>query len=173
MTQGTRNILILDDEPNIGKALSRLLKRENYNTIVCDDPHKALGILKTTPVDLVISDNLMPQMTGLEFLKLVHDRHPHVLRVMLTGHADMQTAIEGINQNEIYRFITKPWVHEEMLLMVSLAFEDIDTKKKERELLAMARNQLVPQLEQKEELEKEHPGISKVRYDADGAIVIN
>ena len=71
-----RTLLIVDDEENIRNALKRSLRKESYFVHTAAGPEEGLEVLKANPVDLVISDHLMPKMTGLEFLKLVHDRHP-------------------------------------------------------------------------------------------------
>ena len=104
-----KRILIVDDEENVCHALRRSLRKEGYELFFGHEPAEGLEVLKKQPVDMVISDHLMPNMTGLEFLKLVRDRYPDVMRLILTGHADMQTAIDAINQGAIYRFLTKPW----------------------------------------------------------------
>ncbi len=169
MTQTPRSILIVDDEENVLKALRRSLRKEGYELHVASQPSEALELLRQTRVDLVLSDHLMPNMTGLEFLKIVRDRHPDTVRVMLTGHADMQTAINAINQGEIYRFLTKPWDDTELKVTLFLAFEQLDLERENRRLLATVRRQH----ELIKSLELEHPGIGHIVRDADGAILID
>ncbi|MBX5481759.1 MAG: response regulator [Myxococcaceae bacterium] len=163
------SILIVDDEENVQKALRRSLRKEGYELLFASQPSEALALIKTRPVDLVLSDHLMPNMTGLEFLKLVRDRHPDALRMMLTGHADMQTAIDAINQGEIYRFLTKPWDDTELKVTLHLAFEQLALQRENRRLLAMVRRQH----DLLQSIEREYPGIGRVVRDADGAIVID
>ena len=98
-----RSIMLVDDEENICRSLRRTLKQEGYHVAIASEPAEALELLKQSPADMVISDHLMPNMTGLELLKIVRTRYPDCVRIMLTGHADMQTAIKAINQGEIYR----------------------------------------------------------------------
>ena len=164
-----RRLLIVDDEENVCRALRRTLRKEGYELFFASQPSEALSLLKTTPVDVVISDHLMPNMTGLEFLKIVHDRHPDSLRIMLTGHADMQTAIDAINQGEIYRFLTKPWDDTELKVTLHLAFEQLELERENRKLLAMVRRQhdLI------QSLETQYPGIGELVRDAEGRIVID
>jgi len=164
-----RRILIVDDEENVRKALGRCLKREGYELFFAAGPEEGLDLLKTTKVDAVISDHLMPNMTGLEFLKMVRNRYPDCLRIMLTGHADMQTAIDAINQGEIYRFMTKPWDDTEVKVTLFIGFEQLDLERENRQLLAMVRRQG----DFIKGLEKDYPGIARVLRDADGAIVID
>ena len=161
-----RSILLVDDEENICRSLRRTLKQEGYNVTIASEPAEALEMLKHSPVDMVISDHLMPNMTGLELLKVVRNRHPDCVRIMLTGHADMQTAINAINQGEIYRFLTKPWDNTELKVTIHLAFEELDLERENRRILAAARRQydLLQVLE--------HPGIARVVRDSSGAIVI-
>jgi two-component system probable response regulator PhcQ len=163
-----RKLLIVDDEENVCRALRRTLRKEGYELFFASQPSEALELLKTTKVDLVLSDHLMPNMTGLEFLKVVHDRHPDCLRLMLTGHADMQTAIDAINQGEIYRFLTKPWDDTELKVTLHLAFEQLDLMRENRRLMATVRRQhdLI------KTLEREYPGIGEMVRDAEGRIVI-
>lgn len=163
-----RRVLIVDDEENVCRALRRTLRKEGYELFFASQPSEGLELLKTVAVDLVLSDHLMPNMTGLEFLKIVHDRHPDCLRIMLTGHADMQTAIDAINQGEIYRFLTKPWDDTELKVTLHLAFEQLDLQRENRRLLATVRRQsdLI------KNLEREHPGIGEMVRDAEGRIVI-
>jgi two-component system, probable response regulator PhcQ len=167
--QPLRRVLIVDDEENVCKALRRSLRREGYELFVATQPSEALELLKTQPVDLVMSDHLMPDMTGLQFLKIVHDRHPDCLRIMLTGHADMQTAIDAINHGEIYRFLTKPWDDTELKVTLHLAFEQLDLERENRRLLATVRRQsnLI------KTLEEEHPGIGELVRDDQGRIVLD
>lgn len=169
MSATPRKVLIVDDEENVCNALRRSLRREGYEMHFAHQPIQALEILSQHTFDLVMSDHLMPNMTGLEFLKLVRDRHPDSVRLMLTGHADMQTAIEAINQGEIYRFLTKPWDDTELKVTLHLAFEKLDLERENRRLMAMVRRQqnLI------QALEAEHPGIAAITRDAAGAIVID
>jgi DNA-binding NtrC family response regulator len=170
MSAPVRKILIVDDEENVLSALRRSLRREqDYHLSFASQPKEALAKLAEAPVDLVLSDHLMPNMTGLEFLKLVRDRYPDCMRIMLTGHADMQTAISAINQGEIYRFLTKPWDDTELKVTLHLAFEQLDLARENRRLLTMVRNQQ----HFIEKLEREHPGIGRLRRDESGAIIID
>ena len=89
----TRRILVVDDEQNVVNALRRTLRREGFEVHSAIRADEALRMLPQVQPDLVISDHLMPLMTGLEFLKKVRLRAPDCVRIMLTGHADMQTAI--------------------------------------------------------------------------------
>ena len=168
MTTPARKILIVDDEENVRNALRRSLRKEGYELFFAADPTEALELLAKQPVDLVLSDHLMPNMTGLELLKVVRDRYPNCMRMILTGHADMQTAIDAINHGEIYRFLTKPWDDIDLKVTLHLAFEQLDLERENRRLLAVVRQHQMLL----DRIEKEHPGIGSVQRDASGAIVI-
>jgi DNA-binding NtrC family response regulator len=162
-------ILVVDDEPSIRSALERTLRREKYRVFTAASGEEGLAVLKANSIDVAISDHLMPKMTGLEFLKLVRDRHPDVGRIILTGHADTEVAIKAINEGEIYRFLRKPWDDIELKVIVHLALEQVVLARENRQLLATVRQQG----EVIRDLETIHPGISRVRRDAEGAIVLD
>lgn len=164
-----RRILIVDDEDNVRTALRRTLKREGYEVLDAPGPEEGLALLRAHEIHLVISDHLMPNMTGLEFLKLVRDRHPHACRIMLTGHADMDTAVRAINEGEIYRFLSKPWDDLELKVMLHVAFEQVELEAENRRLLSVVRRQAGFI----RTLERDYPGISHVVRDAEGAVVIS
>ena len=169
MTTPPRRILIVDDEVNICNALRRSLRKEGYEILVANEPAEALKILANETVDLVLSDHLMPNMTGLEFLTIVRDRHPDSLRILLTGHADMDTAIRSINDGQVYRFLTKPWDDVELKVTLYLAFEHLDLEREHRRLLATVRRQA----DLIKDLEVQYPGIGAMRRNSEGAILID
>jgi len=161
-------ILIVDDEVGVLNALERLLKLDGYEIRRAQDPFEALEILKQEPVDLIISDHLMPGMKGLELLKQAKEIRPDAIRIILTGHADLALAVKAINEGEVYRFFTKPWDDDALRLDVKLA---IDRLMLERENIKLKK-----ELSEKEkalrELEAKFPGITQVKRDARGAIII-
>ena len=134
-----RRLLIVDDEPNVLSALRRSLKREGYLIETAEGAAAALQLLARQRYDIVISDHLMPGMVGSVLLELVRDRHPDCLTMMLTGHADMQTALAAINGGQVYRFLTKPWDDLELKVTLTLALEHLDLERENRRLLAMVR----------------------------------
>jgi DNA-binding NtrC family response regulator len=168
-TNSQRTILLVDDEESVRNALRRTLKREGYNVIVANGPEEGLARLRENSIQLVISDHLMPNMTGLEFLTLVRDRHPDVCRIMLTGHADMDTAIRAINEGDIYRFLSKPWDDLELKVLLHVAFEHTELEAENRKLLAMVRRQA----DVMRAIDRQYPGIMSVMRDENGAIVIS
>ncbi len=164
-----RRILVVDDEVNICNALRRSLRKEGYEIFVANEPAEGLDVLKKEKIDLVLSDHLMPNMTGLEFLSIVRDRHPDSVRILLTGHADMDTAIKAINDGQVYRFLTKPWDDVELKVTLYLAFEHLDLEREHRRLLATYRRQA----DLIKDLETQYPGIGELRRTSEGAIIID
>lgn len=132
-------ILIVDDDEAVRGALARSLRRCDYRLLFASGAQEGLAALQREQVDVVVSDQMMPKMTGLAFLKMVRDRHPEVVRIMLTGYADMSTAIGAINEGEIYRFLTKPWDDVELQVTLHLACDRLELERQNRLLLAALR----------------------------------
>jgi DNA-binding NtrC family response regulator len=137
----SRKVLIVDDDNGVRQALSRTLKSAGYEVTAASEASEGLAHLIVRPVDLVLSDHLMPNMLGLNFLKLVRTRYPDCLRILLTAYADMKIAIEAINHGEIYRFLLKPWDENELLVTLHLAFEQVELRRENRRLLTFLRQQ--------------------------------
>src|SRR3990172_2599422 len=112
------SILIVDDDALVRQALRRDLEKLDFVLHLADSPSSAFEILRKERIDIVISDHAMPGMTGLRFLRLVRDRYPQVVRIMLTRAASLHTALQAINQDEIYRFLEKPWDRDELKFML-------------------------------------------------------
>lgn len=121
-------ILCIDDETHNLEALERLL-RKKYNTITADSGATALAKLKDHQFSLIISDQKMPNMTGVEFFMKAKELQPDAIRILLTGYTDLESVIGAINQGQIYRYITKPWEPEEFLSITQQAIEVFEMKK--------------------------------------------
>ncbi len=134
-------ILFVDDEVNILKALQRLLRAEPLNVLCASRPQEALELLGKTPAQVVVTDQRMPEMTGVELLAAVRERHPDVVRMMLTGYTEMNVAVEAINRGEIYRLITKPWNDDELKATIRQAFDHSDLKREIKRLNQVTREQ--------------------------------
>jgi len=118
---------------------------------------------------MVISDHLMPEISGLEFIKKIRTLYPGIIRIILTGHADTSIAISAINDGEIYKFITKPWDNAELKLIVKNAFEKLEAEKEKRILLLNAQDQMKKAVR---DIKGADCNIQIVR-DKDGAIVLD
>ena len=133
------SILIIDDEADNLKALERTL------TTVAQVHSAASGkegleILKKETVSLIICDQRMPEMTGIEFFKAIKDSHPHIIRIILTGYTDAQDLIEAINEVGLYRYITKPWDNQELKLVIQRALEHFEATTHNKKLLEELKN---------------------------------
>ena len=135
-----RRILIVDDEATILLVLARTLQREGHEVVTANGPqHALIALQEKGPFDLAISDNQMPGMSGVHLLAEMRDRHPEMIRILLTGHADVETAMRAINQGQIFRFLTKPWDNAAMKVMLASAFAQLDLDREHRRLIAQAR----------------------------------
>jgi DNA-binding response OmpR family regulator len=109
-----RTVLIVDDEQDIVDALGRTLRGLGCRFLGATSGREALRILDQETVDLIVSDIDMPLMSGLDLIARVRVSHPHVVRVVLTGVASLDTALRAINDGEVHRFLTKPWNKDEL-----------------------------------------------------------
>ncbi len=134
-------VLFVDDEPNILKALQRLLRNEPWQVLTASDPNEALEILRRSPAQVVVTDQRMPSMSGVDFLSKVREQHGDVIRMMLTGYTEMNVAVEAINKGEIYRLITKPWNDDELRATLRQAFDHHDLKIEIKRLNTVSREQ--------------------------------
>lgn len=116
-------ILIVDDETAIQEALKMVFLREEYEVFVAGSAHEALAIMSHEPMDVVISDEKMPGMSGSELIAIVRKKYPDTIRIILTGHASIESAIRAINKGEVYRFITKPCNSTELAITVHKAIQ--------------------------------------------------
>lgn len=116
-------LLFIDDEANILASLKRLFRPLGYTILTAESGAEALALLEQQPVDLVISDMRMPQMNGAEVLEQIRGKWPDTVRILLTGYADLNSTIAAINRGEIYRYVSKPWEDNEIVLIVRDALE--------------------------------------------------
>jgi len=164
----THKILLVDDEPHVIEGLKRILHNEPYKILSANYANEALQILTQEPVSVVISDEKMPGLQGAEFLAMVYRHFPETVRIMLTGHANLDLAIKAINEGQIYRFFVKPCNGDELRHTIRQAIQQKELADKSRQLLQKVKEQdLVLQ-----RLEKDNPGITRVDRDSTGAIVV-
>ena len=134
-------VLFVDDEVNILKALQRLLRTEDMNVLCASRAAEALDLLEKHPTQVVVTDQRMPEMSGVDFLAHVRDRQPDIVRMMLTGYTEMKVAVDAINRGEIYRLITKPWNDDELRATLRQAFDHADLKAEIKRLNQVTREQ--------------------------------
>ncbi len=145
------NILYVDDEQNnliSFKATFRL----KYNVLTAISGEEAKKVLAENEVHVIITDQRMPGMTGVEFLESILDEYPRAMRILLTGYADMNAVIDAVNKGKIFHYLSKPWVEEELDETIQRAYgvylsqKEEDEKKKK---LETSNNQLEFLLRQK------------------------
>jgi DNA-binding NtrC family response regulator len=156
----TYKILIVDDEPVNLRTLSRLL-RENYDVITAESGDEALKLLHQHNFALLISDQRMPGMTGIELMKNTVALRPQMVKILLTGYTDVDALIESINCGLVYRYLMKPWNNDDLRLTVSRALEHYEATKS-KHLLLMENARLRIRLNQISELALEGVEESRV-----------
>jgi len=137
-----KTVLLVDDEQHILNSLKRLLRKEDYQTYTALGAEKGLEILKDHPVQMVITDQRMPGMTGTEFLAKVREMYPDSIRVILSGYAEASGIVEAINQGGVYRFIAKPWSDEDLIVTIRQCLEHYDIKMENKRLQEQSTAQL-------------------------------
>ncbi|MEO5625995.1 MAG: DUF1631 family protein [Dokdonella sp.] len=126
--QELRTLLLVDDEENILRALTRVLRGNGYRILTAMNARDALEILGQDEVQVIISDQRMPECSGTEFLGKAKELHPDTVRIMLSGYSDAAAVTDAINRGVIYKFLTKPWNDEDIRLQVQNAFRDFDAR---------------------------------------------
>jgi response regulator RpfG family c-di-GMP phosphodiesterase len=130
-------VLIVDDEPDVCDSVQDLLRRE-FRVLKAHSAEEGYRIMQEEEVHIVMSDQRMPQITGIEMLTKLKARHPHAIRMLFTGFAELESIIAAINQGHIFQFLKKPWHPEELLAAVrqaALEYDNLETMAMEREQL--------------------------------------
>lgn len=123
------SILFVDDEPQVLRALARTLRNEPYTLAFSQDPLDALARLAERPYDIVVSDFMMPSLTGVELLAQVHERGTATFRMMMTGQADKQATIMAINEGAICHYLEKPWSDVDLKAVLRAAAHSIGAQR--------------------------------------------
>ncbi len=118
----SRTLLLVDDEVNIVAAVKRLLRRGNYTILTANSGQEGLEVLAKHEVDVIVSDQRMPGMTGVEFLRIAKGLYPDTVRIVLSGYTELQSVTDAVNEGAIYKFLTKPWDDEQLHEHVEEAF---------------------------------------------------
>ena len=121
-----RHLLLLDDEPNILRALRRVFRAANYTVHTANTPDEAFELLARHPVGVVMSDQRMPLMRGTDFLARVKQLYPDTVRIVLSGYTELQSVTEAINEGAIYKFLTKPWNDVQLAEEIEQAFRQYE-----------------------------------------------
>jgi len=140
-TASKHSILLVDDEPEILFSLRGLLRQE-FDLHTANSGAEALEALHRHPVEVIMTDQRMPEMTGVELLRRARGEYPQAIRIVFTGYADIKAVIDAINQGQIYRYLTKPWDPDELLAVLHQACEHYDHLAQRRRLLLDLREHL-------------------------------
>jgi len=145
------NILYIDDEVHNLNAFKASFRR-TFNVFTAESGKDALPILADEDIHIILTDQRMPSMTGVEFLASILDTYPDPIRILLTGYSDLTAVVDAINKGQVYLYITKPWQEEELRQNLEKAFEVFDLRRQNKQLtenLLVVNSQLEFMLRQK------------------------
>ncbi len=131
-------ILLVDDEPEILFSLKGLLRRE-FDLYTAESGREALEILEQHSIHVIMTDQRMPEMTGVQLMRRVKNSHPEAIRIVFTGYADIKAVIDAINHGGLFRYITKPWDPDELIEVLKAATARYDELEERMRLLAELR----------------------------------
>ena len=118
-----KSILVVDDEPQILSALKRALRNQNYSVLFANDGDEALEILNQHEVNLILSDYMMPGISGTELLTQAEKIQPNTIRIILSGHSDFQTVMQSIKEGVVHKFLAKPWSNDVLVEQINKALQ--------------------------------------------------
>lgn len=127
------SVLYVDDEEHNLMSFKATF-RIKYKVFTAISGEDAIKIMDEKPVDIIITDQRMPNMTGVEFLESILDRYPDPMRILLTGYADLNAVIDAVNKGKIFHYLTKPWNEEELDMTIQRAYDIYKLRKDEKEL---------------------------------------
>jgi len=126
------NILYVDDEVNNLISFKALL-RMKYNVLTAESAKEAIKILEQNDIQIIITDQRMPEMTGVEFLETILDKHPEPVRILLTGYADLNAVVDAVNKGKIFHYLSKPWNEEELEQTIEKAYAIYRQRREDKE----------------------------------------
>jgi response regulator RpfG family c-di-GMP phosphodiesterase len=151
MSNNKITILYVDDEMN-NLISFKAVFRIKHHVLTAISGEEAIKILKNNLVDIIITDQRMPNMTGVEFLESILNDYPDPIRILLTGYADMNAVIDAVNKGKIFHYLTKPWNEEELDMTITRAYDVYRSRMEEKEMtqkLSLSNEQLEFLLRQK------------------------
>jgi two-component system, probable response regulator PhcQ len=162
-------VLLVDDEPYVTEALARALRREPFEFLTATSGEEAHNILKRTHVDVVISDEQMPGMSGVEFLSIIRRQFPRTIRMILSGQASLEAAVRAINEGGVHRFFLKPCNPADLAITIRHAMEHQRLQDQSRRLLRGFQRQAALLAS----LEDSKSALLRVDTDEQGAVMVN
>jgi DNA-binding NtrC family response regulator len=136
---GGVRVLIVDDDRFIQAAASQALEGMGYQLFLADDVQGAVAVLRDEPVDVVVTDHLMPGATGLSLLSTMREHLPEPKRILMTGHADVGLMLAAVNQAQVFRLLQKPIDPDALRLAVLAAVDDLERERETREIADLVR----------------------------------
>ena len=134
-------LLVVDDEPDVGDSVHDLLRRQ-FTVLRAKSAEEGIKLVQDHEVHIIMTDQRMPKVTGVEFLSKVRVRHPHAIRMLFTGYADMESIIQAINQGHIFKFLKKPWQPEDLEAAVQEAAAEYDRIVEQAEEMTRLRDEV-------------------------------
>lgn len=122
MNEKNINVLYVDDEIN-NLTSFRATFRRNFNITTAESAEEALKILGRETIHVILSDQRMPKITGIEFFESIQEIFPNPIRILMTGYTDINAVIDAINRGQVYKYLTKPWIEDDVKIFVEKAFE--------------------------------------------------
>ncbi len=133
MEEQTINVLYIDDEPNNITSFRAAFRRV-FTIFTAESAEEGRKILETETIHVILSDQRMPKMTGIEFFQSILASHPDPIRILITGYTDINAVIDAINVGQVYKYLSKPWNEEEVKNTVLKSYEVFDLRRKNEEL---------------------------------------
>jgi len=127
------SVLYVDDEPNNITSCKAAFRR-SFNIFTAESAEEGMRILDTEKIDVILSDQRMPKMTGIEFFQAILTTHPEPIRILITGYTDINAVIDAINLGQVYKYLSKPWNEEDVKNFIYKAYEVLELRQKNREL---------------------------------------
>ena len=127
-------VLYIDDETNNLTSFKANFRRD-FTIHTALSAQEAFDLLKTTIVDIIISDQRMPNMTGVEFFTSYLKINPEPIRILITGYADIEAVIDAINEGQVYKYLTKPWNEFELRILIEKSFEVLSLRQQNKKLI--------------------------------------
>lgn len=163
-----RKVLFVDDDPRVTSALKRQMRNEAFEVLQATSGQQALEMLAEHEVDVLVTDERMPGMSGSELATAVRNEFPETVRIMLTGQATLEAAAKAINEGEIFRFYIKPCNPADLVVGIRQGLVLKELMAENQQLRQRVRSQATVL----SRLEKSNPGITKLEVDDDGAVLI-
>lgn len=133
MEESRINVLYIDDEVHNLTSFKASFRR-SFNVFIAELADEGLQLLNKENIHVILSDQRMPKMTGIEFFESITRTHPNPIRILITGYTDINAVIDAINRGQVYKYLTKPWIEDDVKIYVQKAYEVYTLRKENIEL---------------------------------------